>query len=111
MQLGKHASMYSFWVFLAYICIYIYFCFYHLWYDDVGKNIYSHVQVAWVDLRMLDAMKTHETLWKLKEKLGKYERLGMIKMENFKRIENVKTMWFWVWVVLENIGLNGHRQI
>ena len=41
---------------------------------------------------MLDAMKTHETLTKLKEKLGKFERLCMIKMENFEGIENVKTM-------------------
>ena len=43
---------------------------------------------------MLDAMKTHETLTKLKEKLGRYERQCIIKMEKFKRIENVKTMRF-----------------
>ena len=30
---------------------------------------------------MLDAMDTQGTLWKLKEKLGKYERLCMIKIE------------------------------
>ena len=36
---------------------------------------------------MLDAMKTHEVIIKLKEKLGKYERLCMIKMENFCEIE------------------------
>ena len=60
---------------------------------------------------MLDAMKTHGTLTKLKEKLGKNGRLCMIRMENFERIENVKTMQFWVRVVLENIGLNNHGQI
>ena len=43
---------------------------------------------------MLDAMKTHGTLTKLKEKLGKNGRLCMIRMENFERIENVKTMQF-----------------
>ena len=40
---------------------------------------------------MLDAMKTHGTLTKLREKLGKYERLCMIRMKIFERIENVKT--------------------
>ena len=43
---------------------------------------------------MLDAIKTHGTLRKLKEKLGKNERLCMIRMENFERIENLKTMRF-----------------
>ena len=31
---------------------------------------------------------------KTERKLGKYERLGMIKMENFERIKNVKKMQF-----------------
>ena len=35
-------------------------------------------------------MKTHEVLTKIKEKLGKYESLCMIEMENFERIENLK---------------------
>jgi len=43
---------------------------------------------------MSDAMKTHETLIKLKEKQGRYERLCIIKTEKFERIENVKTMQF-----------------
>ena len=43
---------------------------------------------------MLNTMKTRETLIKLKEKQGRYERLCIIKMENFERIENVKTMQF-----------------
>ena len=43
---------------------------------------------------MWDARKTHETLTKLKEKLGKYGRPCMIKMGNFERIEDVKTMRF-----------------
>ena len=48
---------------------------------------------------MLDAMKTHGTLTKLKEKLGKKEkekkkRLCMIRMKSFERIENVGTMQF-----------------
>ena len=41
---------------------------------------------------MLDAMKIHGTLKKLKEKLGKNERLCMIRMKSFERIENVGTM-------------------
>ena len=41
---------------------------------------------------MLDAMKKDEMLKKLKEKLGKYERLYIIRMKNFEMIENVKTM-------------------
>ena len=36
---------------------------------------------------MLDAMKTHGTLTRLKEKLGKYERLCMSNMKIFERIE------------------------
>ena len=40
---------------------------------------------------MLDAMKKDEMLKKLKEKLGKNERLYIISMKNFERIENVKT--------------------
>ena len=44
---------------------------------------------------MLDALKTHGTLTKLKEKLDKYERLCMITgMKIFLRIENVKTKQF-----------------
>ena len=43
---------------------------------------------------MLDAMKTHGTLTKLKEKLSTYEKLYMIRMENFERIENVKIVRF-----------------
>ena len=43
---------------------------------------------------MSDAMKTHGTLTKLKEKLGRYEKLCMIRMKNFERIENVKTKQF-----------------
>ena len=43
---------------------------------------------------MLDAIKTHGTLTKLKEKLGRYEKLCMMRMKNFERIENVGTMQF-----------------
>lgn len=43
---------------------------------------------------MLDAMKTHKILTKLKENLGRYERLCMIKMKFFERIGNVKIMRF-----------------
>ena len=39
---------------------------------------------------MSDAMKTHGTL----TKLGRYEKLCMIRMKNFERIENVKTKQF-----------------
>ena len=37
---------------------------------------------------MSNTMKTHETLIKLKEKQGRYERLCIIKMEKFERIES-----------------------
>ena len=60
---------------------------------------------------MLDAKRTHETLWKLQEKLGKYERLCMIKMENFERIENVKTIWFLDGSNFGNVGLNDYQRI
>ena len=43
---------------------------------------------------MLDVMKTHGTLTRLKEKLGKYERICMMRMKIFEWIENVKTMRF-----------------
>jgi len=43
---------------------------------------------------MLDARKTHGTLTKLKEKLCKNERLCMIRVKSFERIENVGTMQF-----------------
>ena len=46
------------------------------------------------NLHMFDAMKNHGTLTRLNKKLGKYERLCMIRMENFERIENVKTVRF-----------------
>ena len=55
---------------------------------------------------MLDSMKTHETLTKLKEKLGKNERLCMIRMKKSTRIENVKTKQF-----KTRVGLNEHGQI
>ena len=39
-QVGNHASTYFiFW----YFCIYVFFCLYHLYHDDVGKYICSHV--------------------------------------------------------------------
>ena len=43
---------------------------------------------------MVDAMKTHETLTKLKEKLGRYERPCIIKMEKFDRIKKKKNCYF-----------------
>jgi len=43
---------------------------------------------------MLGAMKAHGTLTKLKDRPKKYEGLCMTRMENFKKIENVKTMRF-----------------
>ena len=43
---------------------------------------------------MLDVMKTHGTLTRLKEQLVKYERICMMRMKIFERIENVKTMRF-----------------
>ena len=43
---------------------------------------------------MFDAMKTHGTLTRLNKKLGKYERLCMIRMKIFERIENAKTLQF-----------------
>ena len=55
---------------------------------------------------MLDSMKTHETLTKLKEKLGKNERLCMIRMKKCTTIENVKTKQF-----KTRVGLNEHGQI
>jgi len=40
---------------------------------------------------MLDAMKTHETLRKQREKLGRYEKLCMTNGK-FWEIEKVRTM-------------------
>ena len=75
-QVGKHASTFFF---LAFLHIYIFI-------------IYTMMLLE--NLHMFDAMKTHGTLTRLNKKLGKYERLCMIRMENFERIENVKTVRF-----------------
>ena len=60
---------------------------------------------------MFDAIKTHETLWKLREKLGRYEKLCMRKMENFGGIENVETKQFWNGSNFGNVVLNDHYRI
>ena len=53
---------------------------------------------------MVDAMKTHETLTKLKEKLGRYERPCIIKMEKFDRIKKKKKI-----VILSEGGFGKHK--
>ena len=52
-------------------------------------------------LHMLDAMKQHETQWKLREKLGRYEKLCMIKMVNFGTLKMWKQCNFEIRVIFE----------
>ena len=59
-QVGKHASTYFIFCIFAYMVL-----FYFI--------IYTMMLLE--NLHMFDAMKTHGTLTRLNEKLGKYERL------------------------------------
>ena len=65
-QVGKHASTYFIFCIFAYMFFFFFFFFF----------IYIiYTMMLLENLHMFEAMKTHGTLTRLNEKLGKYERL------------------------------------